>query len=132
MLGAIARHLRATGAGCDAAPARSTAGRQDACLVTCASTQQVVEQAGPGRSTASTDSELKLLTDEQMQTFIGQGYLTLTIDELGKDFHESLYEHARVEFAPKNNGLTGTGMSRSRTPMPLPLIHFHGMRFVHS
>ena len=106
MLGAVASHLR-TGprGGCEPAPAGSVgAGLGEA----------------PGGRTAR--GELKLLTDAQMQTFIGQGFLTLSIDELGDEFHASLYEHAQVEFGPKNNGLTGTGGSTERIPELLTMV----------
>ena len=72
MLGAVASHLR-TGprGGCEPAPAGSVgAGLGEA----------------PGGRTAR--GELKLLTDAQMQTFIGQGFLTLSIDELGEEWEE--------------------------------------------
>ena len=107
MLGAVASHLRTGRGGCEPAPAGSVGATR-------------FEEA-PGEPTAR--GELKLLTDVQMQTFIGQGFLTLSIDELGEDFHASLYEHAQAEFGPKNNGLTGTGGSTERIPELLTMVN---------
>ncbi len=104
MLGAVSSHLR-TGRGEQQASECSAPQTRDVAAVT------------------SAQVEPKLLTDEQMQTFIGAGYLTLTIDELGAEFHNALYEHAQVEFGPKNNGLTGTGGSTERIPELLTMIN---------
>jgi hypothetical protein len=93
MLCAVARHLQATGS------------------------------AGASVGAAASAAEPKLLTDEQMRRFIAQGYLTLRIAELGDDFHEALYEHARAEFGPNNNGLTGTGGSTDRIPELLAMVN---------
>lgn len=67
--------------------------------------------------------ELRLLDDSQMMDFIGQGFLTLPIEELGPQFHAALYERAQAEFGPKNNGLQGTGGSTERIPELLTMVN---------
>ena len=64
----------------------------------------------------------KLLTDAQMHEFIGQGFLTLGLDDLGAEFHAHLYARAKEEFGPVNNGLRGTGGSTERIPELLTMV----------
>ena len=71
---------------------------------------------------APADVPLRLLSDTQMKTFVGQGFLTLSIDELGQDFHAMLYEKAAIEFGPTNNGLRGTGGSTERIPELITMV----------
>ena len=78
----------------------------------------------PYAELGSTSSEpLKLLTDAQMHEFIGQGFLTLGLDDLGAEFHEHLYGRAKEEFGPVNNGLRGTGGSTERIPELLTMVN---------
>jgi len=72
---------------------------------------------------ASADGPLKLLDDDQMQQFLGAGFLTLPIEELGEEFHDALYDKAKVEFGPDNNGLRGTGGSTERIPELLTMVN---------
>ena len=72
---------------------------------------------------SSADGPLKLLDDDQMQQFLGAGFLTLPIDELGEEFHDALYDKAKVEFGPDNNGLRGTGGSTERIPELLTMVN---------
>ena len=74
---------------------------------------------------APADQPLKLLSDAQMHEFLGQGFLTLGLDDLGSDFHEYLYERARAEFGPEeeNSGLRGTGGSTERIPELLTMVN---------
>ena len=72
---------------------------------------------------SSADGPLKLLDDDQMQQFLGAGFLTLPIEELGEEFHDALYDKAKVEFGPDNNGLRGTGGSTERIPELLTMVN---------
>jgi hypothetical protein len=72
---------------------------------------------------ALANEPLNLLNDAQMQEFIGQGFLTLGLDDLGPNFHEYIYERAKAEFGPENNGLRGTGGSTERIPELVTMVN---------
>ena len=58
---------------------------------------------------------LKLLDDAQLQTFLGQGFLMLKVEELGPDFHRAVYENAYEEYGPgaeEGGGAHGTTVER--------------------
>lgn len=60
-------------------------------------------------------SDLKLLTDGQLQQFLGQGYLMLQADELGPEFHSALCEITYAEYGPdaeEAGGAHGTTVER--------------------
>ena len=71
----------------------------------------VVQPAAAG----TPEDGLKLLTDSQMQQFIGQGFVMLQAEELSPDFHREVYENARAEYGPdaeETGGAHGTTVER--------------------
>ena len=59
--------------------------------------------------------ELKLLSDAQMQQFLGQGFLILQPDELEPAFHQAVFENAAAEYGPgagQKGGSHGTTIER--------------------
>ena len=67
--------------------------------------------------------DLKLLSDGQLQEFLGQGYLMLSVDELGPDFHEALWEDTFAEYGPDAEEAGGShGTTVERVPGLATLI----------
>ena len=72
----------------------------------------------PDSAAAPTEPDpaaLKLLDDAQLQTFLGQGFLMLKVEELGPEFHRAVYENAYEEYGPdaeEGGGAHGTTIER--------------------
>ena len=56
--------------------------------------------AASGAEAVEAPAQLKLLTDDQLQQFLGRGYLMLQAEELGPAFHQALFENAKAEYGP--------------------------------
>ena len=66
---------------------------------------------------------LKLLDDAQLQTFLGQGFLMLKVEELGPEFHRAVYENAYEEYGPgAEEGGGAHGTTIERVPLLTALI----------
>jgi hypothetical protein len=77
----------------------------------------VAAVASPGEEQESAARRaLTLLTDEQMQRFLGQGFLVLQPEELGAAFHQAVFENATAEYGPdaeeRGSGSHGTTIER--------------------
>ena len=69
----------------------------------------------PQTAAAAGDDDLKLLSDAQMQQFLGQGFLVLQPDELEPAFHQAVFANAAAEYGPdagEKGGSHGTTIER--------------------
>jgi hypothetical protein len=55
------------------------------------------------RAAQRSNASPKLLTDEQLKSFIVDGFLTLRLTELGSDFHQQMYEQSKDAFGRLNS-----------------------------
>ena len=78
-------------------------------------TRHVLPDSAAAPTEPDPGAALKLLDDAQLQTFLGQGFLMLKVEELGPEFHRAVYENAYEEYGPgaeEGGGAHGTTVER--------------------